>query len=216
MRKLILFTFFVLLNLLVYCQCDTTIIGKWKVVSIKANGLYVNLKTDSSFIELDLFGATMTKEMIIEMIREVWGSSQFEFTKDNSYHFKIMADITENGSYCFNSSKKILTQTFKNDLGETYSEQNKAYIKDGYLYLYMAKVEDKEINDTEMIFELERVNNQEAGNFGTASWFRLQRLSSYPLQKSTSSRVSPPSISAPVHWQVPFLLPVLLWRLMQW
>lgn len=157
MRKLMLSTLFVLLNLLVYCQCDTTIVGKWKVVSIKATGLYVNLKTDSSFIEIDSIGTTMTKEMIIEMFKEVWGTSQFEFTKDNSYHFKIMADITESGSYCFNNNKKLLTQTFKNDLGETHSDQNKAYLKGDYFYFHMAKAENDEINDVEMIFELERV-----------------------------------------------------------
>lgn len=157
MRFALFFLIWLSLSKSAVSQCDSTLVGKWKVVSVKTSEVYFNLKTDSSFVEPDAIRnyPDTNRQIIIEMNKMAWSNIQFEFKKGNSFTLSMMEGLSENGKYCFDQIKKSLNVTMKNGLGEDKTEEWKVYLNNQYLHMTFTFGEEEE---EEMFFVFERAD----------------------------------------------------------
>ncbi|TDO26769.1 hypothetical protein [Sediminibacterium goheungense] len=160
MKKLAVLCLCVLFTLTANSQCDTMILGKWKVISVKTSELYFNLKTDSSFIESDAIKnyPDTNRQMIIELNKMSWGNIRFEFKKGNQLTMQFMEGVVDdNMKFCFNDNKKLISITSKNSLGEDKTDDWSAYMKEGQLHMTIQF--DPEDDESKIQFVFERYEN---------------------------------------------------------
>ncbi len=138
MKYFIIFIFLELLKLTSFGQCDSSLVGKWKVISCFNGEVYFNLKNDSTFLAPEIkviYPDTLSQKTFIELAKETYGSFVYDFEKDGKFSFFLHSRFQFSGQYCFIKSKHILRQTTKNSLGEDVTEDVKGKIENGLLYI---------------------------------------------------------------------------------
>jgi len=132
-----------LILLLAIANGQTTIAGKWKIVSIDQPDVYYNCMNDSmSFKEMAAgFPDTTTQKNTAQMIKATLCNFQFIFKSDSK--FKFIADsilIVVEGNYQELPAKKIIQLSNKKSSGLNdfdLPDKIKYLFKDGLLYLSM-------------------------------------------------------------------------------
>lgn len=156
MKQLAVLCFCIFLSAIAKSQCDTVILGKWKVVSVKTSEVYFNLKTDSSFIEPDAIRnyPDTNRQMIIEMNKMAWSNMRFDFKEGNQLIMQFMEGvILDSLRFCFNNNKKLLSTTSKNSFGEDKTDEWLAYLKEGQLHMTIQFDSEDEESKIQFVFE---------------------------------------------------------------
>ena len=98
-------------------QCDTSLIGKWKIVAIFNGEVYLNLKTDSTSLTDEmrkLYPTFKEQKELIENAKNIYGDTKFIFTKDGELIFEMASLVKDTSKYCYNSTRNKLQITPKN------------------------------------------------------------------------------------------------------
>ena len=139
---------FVLLSSVIYGQKDTSIIGKWKLVSIESDGIYYNFKRDSISLSHENkmnYSDSAGIKQLGDRMKSVYSAIRFHFDNDNVFKQSMMGITIDEGSYRTIASKNIVEITTKNSLNEDVIENAKYYFENGLLHLSM-KWEDQLFN----------------------------------------------------------------------
>ena len=136
--KAVLFQFAVLISSIGRGQADTSIIGKWKIVSVEMAGIYYNFERDSVSLSNDVKSRTdeFIQEQIVSTVRMVHSDTEFHFEKNGIFKFRLMGNMTP-GSYKIDTSQNVIEMTSKNSLNEEVADKVKYNLKKGPLSLFM-------------------------------------------------------------------------------
>lgn len=137
MKYILIFLFLPLSNSS-EAQCDSSLVGKWKLVSYFNGEVYFNLKTDSTYLSPEIIASHPDKseqQQFIQRAKDFFGNFVYVFGVDGRDSFFIYDRFQYDGTHCFIPSRGILQQTSKNSLGEDVTEDIKATLKDGLLYM---------------------------------------------------------------------------------
>jgi hypothetical protein len=159
MRVVFLIIVFLLIKCIGISQCDSSLVGSWKPISIFTGEIYYNFATDSIDIDEEMkqtYPDSTSREMLIEMVKMAFGNIQFTFNLDGSFEMKFMEELKDTGSYCFKLEKSMISMTSKNSLDQPVTTESKASLIKGVLHLKMNMGEED-------IFELtmRRVSNHD-------------------------------------------------------
>lgn len=157
MRYLILFVLCTSFSLGIKAQCDSSLIGVWKPISVITGEIRFDFTNDSLSVSRERRisnSDSSSQNMMRDMIKLMFHDFQCTFRKDGSFEIMLYDDLKDEGTYCFNREKEVIILTSKNSLGEPVATESKASFIKGILYLKMDMGEDD-------IFEvvLKRKNN---------------------------------------------------------
>lgn len=136
MRYLFLILLFLFSTSNLKAQCDSSIIGVWKPISVITEEIRFDFEADSVTIsrESASYNSDSASQGIRrEMIKIMFQDFQYTFNKDGSFEMILIEDLKDQGSYCFDRMKGIIKMTSKNSLGELVSIESKASITNGIL-----------------------------------------------------------------------------------
>lgn len=136
MRYLFLFFLFLFSRLCLKAQCDSSIIGVWKPISVITEEIRFDFEDDSVSIskETASYNSDSASQGIRrEMIKIMFQDFQYTFNKDGSFEMILIDGVKDQGSYCFDRMKGIIKMTSENSLGELVSIESKASITNGLL-----------------------------------------------------------------------------------
>lgn len=138
MRHLILLIIIIACRVNLSAQCDTTLIGQWNPITIIWEETRFDLKGDSISIsrENNLANTDSSKEEMKHLMTQIlFKSFQYIFKKDGSFEITFMESLKDEGTYCFNKEKGIIITTTKNSLDQPVSDETKARLFEGLLYM---------------------------------------------------------------------------------
>lgn len=145
MRVLLLIIFFLSIKCIGISQCDSSLVGSWKPITIFTGEIYYNFTTDSIAIDEGLkqtYPDSSSQEMLIEVVKMMFGNIQFTFNRDGSFELQLMQELRDTGTYCFNLEKGVVSMTSRNSLEQPVTTESKASLSKGVLYLKMKMGED--------------------------------------------------------------------------
>jgi hypothetical protein len=154
-----IFTFIILLllcKLSSFGQCDSSLIGNWKVISCFDGDVYFNLHNDSTFLSPEMiktFPDTVLQKRFIQDRKELYGSVIYKYKKDGTFEFFGESYLQLSGRYCFIPSRQILQERSKNPSGKDATENIKVLLQNGLLFLSRKLDENKTLDLT-----LEKIN----------------------------------------------------------
>ena len=140
MKRLISSTIFILFSLSGSGQSDTSIVGVWKVISMSADGIYYNLKTDSISLPEELkekYPDKAAQQKLIAGLKTLLPTTRYHFERGGIFKQSIEGDIAFEGRYRSITSQKIIEITTKNSLNEEGTDKIKYILKNGLLLLSM-------------------------------------------------------------------------------
>lgn len=156
MRYLILILVYTFFNLSVKAQCDSSLIGIWKPISVSTEELYYNFLKDSASVPKDIntsYLDSATRSHMTEMIKFMFTDLRYIFKKDSSFEIILMEDMKFQGKYCFCNEKSILKITSENGIGQLVTDTLKASIHKGIFFIRMS-LQDEDFFE----FNLQREN----------------------------------------------------------
>jgi hypothetical protein len=119
-------------------QCDTAIIGKWRIVSIFNGEIYVNFKTDSVFVTHEAkqsFTDTVELNSFVATAKEMFRSLSFLFQKNGVYKTFIENYDEDSGTYCFKHESNILQLTSNEFYGKIMQEPDQSFRTAFYTFI---------------------------------------------------------------------------------
>lgn len=125
----------------IHAQCDSSLIGNWRVVSVKTEDGFFNFLTDSMSVFPGAYNndKDSAKQVLIDMYKMMYGSIEFDFTSASKLSMRFMGELMINDTkYCFNKNSSLIMVTSQNSLGKPITEEWPGYIKDGLLFLTMS------------------------------------------------------------------------------
>lgn len=149
MKYLFLFIVCISFSVHIKAQCDTSLIGQWKPITIIWEELRFDLKNDSVSIsrEKEVDDTNSSQEDIKrELVQLMFQSFQYIFRKDGSFEVTFIETLKDEGSYCFNREKGIIITTTKNSLDQPVSDEIKAKLIDDLLYIKIS-IDDETLFD---------------------------------------------------------------------
>lgn len=109
----------------IFGQCDNSLVGKWKVISVFNGEIYFNLKTDSTFLTEEAkqkYPDTLAQKQFIQNAKFIYGTTTFEFQRNGVLILDMTSIFQDTSRYCYNSTDKILQHTAKNSYGQELTD----------------------------------------------------------------------------------------------
>lgn len=125
----------------IHAQCDSSLIGNWRVVSVKTEDGFFNFLTDSMSVFPGAYnnGADSAKQALMDIHKMMYGSIEFDFTTASKLSMRFMGELMINDTkYCFNKKSNLIMVTSQNSLGEYITDEWPGHIKDGLLFITMS------------------------------------------------------------------------------
>lgn len=147
MKAVFPFAVIVFLSSISYAQTDTSIIGTWKIVSVKMADIYFNFNTDSISLPnevTDKYSDKAEQKKLIDNVSFLFSNTKFQFEKNGNLRGTLMGEVF-NGSYRIMPTQNIIELTGKNSLNEDVTDKVKYNLKNGLLNLIM-NLDDGEID----------------------------------------------------------------------
>ena len=147
MKGFFLFAVIVLLVSTSYAQADTSIIGTWKIVSVKTAGIYFNFKTDSVSLPDEVkhkYPGKAEQKKLIDNVSFLFSNTKFQFERNGNLRQILVGEVS-NGSYRVIPSQNIIELTGKNSLKEEVTDKVKYTLKNGLLNLII-DLDDEEFD----------------------------------------------------------------------
>jgi hypothetical protein len=147
MKAVFPFAVIVFLSSISYAQTDTSVIGTWKIVSVKMADIYFNFNTDSISLPnevRDKYSDKAEQKKLIDNVSLLFSNTKFQFEKNGNLRGTLMGEVF-NGSYRIMPTQNIIELTEKNSLHEDVTDKVKYNLKNGLLNLIM-NLDDGEID----------------------------------------------------------------------
>lgn len=117
-----------------FAQDSVQIIGKWKVVAMTNNRMFLDLRADSIFLHktleeklLDTKDFNEKKELTRKVLKRYFDTAFYEFRKDLSYLEYINAKEIKNGTYSINSITGVISIHIPADKGSADKKEIMKY-----------------------------------------------------------------------------------------
>jgi hypothetical protein len=152
MKVVLSFALITFLSSTSYSQTDTSIIGTWKIVSVKSADIYFNFKTDSISLPdavKNKYSDKAEQKMLIDNVSLLYRDTRFQFEKNGTFRQIFMGEVF-NGTYRVIPAKNIIELTGKNSLNEEVTDKVKYNIKNGLLNLIL------DLDEEELDLQLEK------------------------------------------------------------
>ena len=137
MRLFIILLFFLIGRLPAIAQCDTSLTGKWKIAAIFNGEVYINLRTDSSFLTDEmkrLYPTKTAQKQLIEDAKYIYSETKFDFTKNGDLIFTMSSVVNDTSKYCYNAYQHNLRITSKNSDNQDVTDITPAKFLNGLLH----------------------------------------------------------------------------------
>jgi len=158
MRCLILLILFTCFHFTIKAQCDTSLIGTWKPISVSTEEVYYNFLTDSVSVSEEMKinnPDSSARTNMISMIKFVFADFRYTFGNDSSYEMSLLEEVKLQGKYCFCNEKNTLKIISENEMGALVTDTLKASLNNGILFLRIS-LQDEDFFE----FTLKRENSE--------------------------------------------------------
>ena len=136
MKRPFLLTYFLLISIFTYSQCDSLLIGKWRIISTYSGTVYMNVKDDSSFIPKDSFlkdKDSVSQRDFVKANIAMFKKLIYEMDKDKCHTYSLDSSTNFSVNYCFMRSKDLIKYTISLKSGEIREVYSIAKIENGLL-----------------------------------------------------------------------------------